>query len=54
MEKIYFFCPSDQAAYLHLLDTVSASLDDAGVSFHICRPEEDIPTLICKDREVKL
>ena len=54
MEKIYIFCPSSQDAYLHLLNTVSDSLDEAGISFHICRPGEDIACKILQDKEVIL
>ncbi len=54
MEKIYVLCPSDQEGYLHLLDHVSPRLDDAGISFHICRPGEDIPGFILQNKEVTL
>ena len=54
MEKFYVFCPSDLEGYLHLLETVSPRLDDAGISFHICRPGENIPGLIPEDKEVIL
>ena len=52
MEKIYVFCPSDRAGYLDLLENTGQRLDDAGISFHICRPEEDILSLILQDKEV--
>ena len=54
MEKIYILCPTDQAGYLHLLEQVGPRLDDAGVNFHICRPEEDISGYIFQDKEVNL
>ena len=43
MENIYVFYPADREGYLHLLETVSPRLDAAGISFHICRPGENIP-----------
>ena len=52
MEKVYVFCPADREGYLHLLETVSPLLDDAGISFHICRPGEDIPGFILQNKEV--
>ena len=52
METIYIFCPADRAGYLHLLENVSPRLDDAGISFHICRPGEEIPGFILQDEEV--
>lgn len=42
MEQIFFLCPATQAEYLHILQAVTSRLDDAGVSFHVCRPGEDI------------
>ena len=52
METIYVLCPSDRVGYLHMLEQVGPLLDDAGVSFHICRPGEDIPGLILQGKEV--
>jgi len=52
MEKIYIFCPADQAGYLDLLVNIGPKLDDAGISFHICRPGEDIPGYILQDKGV--
>ena len=42
MEQIFFLCPTSQAEYLYFLRHVSQNLDDAGISFHLCRPGEDI------------
>ena len=52
MEKIYILCPADQTGYLHMLEKVGPRLDDAGISFHICRPVEDIAGQILQDKEV--
>ena len=52
MEKIYILCPSDSEEYLHMLEKVGPRLDDAGISFHICRPGEDIPACILQEKEV--
>lgn len=52
MEKIYILCPADQAGYLDLLNHIGPRLDDAGISFHICRPGEDIPGYIQQNKEV--
>ena len=52
MEKIYIFCPADREGYLHMLEKVGPRLDDAGISFHICRPEEDIFGYILQRKEV--
>ncbi len=52
MEKIYILCPTDEAGYLHMLEKVGPLLDDAGISFHICRPAEDITVYILQDKEV--
>ena len=52
MEKIYILCPSDSEEYLHMLEKVGPRLDDAGISFHICRPAEDIAGQILQDKEV--
>ena len=52
MEKIYMLCPAYQAGYLHMLEKVGPRLDDAGISFHICRPAEDIAGQILQDKEV--
>ena len=54
MEKIYILCPADQAGYLHMLEKVGPRLDDAGISFHICRPGEDITDSILSGKEVTL
>lgn len=54
MEQIFFLCPANDGEYDHLLRNVSQKLDDAGVSFHICRPGEDIAgtVLECHSKEV--
>lgn len=52
MEKTYILCPSDREGYLHMLREIGPRLDDAGISFHICRPGEDIAGFILKDKEV--
>ncbi len=52
MERVYVLCPSDRAEYLRMLEQVGPQLDDAGVSFHICRPGEDVPEMILRDKEV--
>lgn len=52
MEKIYILCPADEAGYQHMLREVSPRLDDAGISFHICRPGENYAGLILKGKEV--
>ena len=52
MEKIYILCPSDSEEYLHMLEKVGPRLDNAGISFHICRPGEDIPAYILQKKEV--
>ena len=54
MEKIYVFCPSCPEEYQRLLELVSPKLDDAGISFHICRPEEDIAGRILSGEEVNI
>ena len=54
LETIYILYPSDDAGYLHMLEKVGPALDDAGISFHICRPEEDIPGAIMNGKEVNL
>ncbi len=53
MEQIYYLCPADQSGYLHLLTDVGPKLDDAGISFHICRPGEDAAGAILQ-KEVKI
>ena len=52
METIYIFCPSDREGYLHLVETVGPRLDNAGISFRICRPGEDIAGHILRNKEV--
>ena len=54
MNKFYILCPSTAAEYRHMLEKVSPALDDAGISFHICRPGEDIADFILQDKEVTL
>ena len=54
MEKIYIFCPSSLEEYRHLLELVGPKLDDAGISFHICRPEKDIAGRILSGEEVNI
>ena len=54
MEKLFILCPADQSAYLHMLEKVGPALDDAGISFHICRPGEDIPGEILHGKEVNV
>ena len=49
METIWVLCPADQAQYLYFLNEVSPKLDDAGISFSLMRPSEDICQLILKD-----
>ncbi len=55
MEQIFFLCPSSHSEYLHILKTVTPRLDDAGISFHVCRPGEDIAGSVieCHSKEVK-
>lgn len=53
MEKIIYLCPENERQYQYYLQVVGPRLDDAGLSFHICRPGEDITGVILK-REVKL
>lgn len=48
METIWVLCPGDQAQYLYFLNEVSPKLDDAGISFSLMRPSEDIGKLILK------
>ena len=52
MEHIYYLLPSDPAHYRQMLNEVAPKLDDAGISFHICRPGEDIAGTILQ-KEVK-
>lgn len=54
MEQIFFLCPASQAEYVHILQEVTQTLDDAGVSFHVCRPGEDIAGAVieCHEKEV--
>ena len=54
MNTFYILYPSDEAGYLHMLEKVGPALDDAGISFHICRPGEDIPGEILHGEEVNL
>ena len=52
MNTFYILYPSDEAGYLHMLEKVGPRLDDAGISFHIYRPAEDIIGHILQDKEV--
>lgn len=54
MEQIFFLCPMDRAEYLHILNHITPRLDDAGISFHVCRPGEDIAGAVinCHSKEV--
>ena len=54
LETLYILYPSDEAGYLHMLEKVGPALDDAGISFHICRPGEDIPGEILHGKEVNV
>ena len=47
--KNLVLCPADQAQYLYFLNEVSPKLDDAGISFSLMRPSQDIFQLILKD-----
>ena len=49
MEKIWVLWPADQKQYLYFLNEVSSKLDDAGISFSLMRPSEDVCQLILKD-----
>ncbi len=42
MEQIFFLCPATREEYLYILHHVTQRLDDAGISFHVCRPGENI------------
>ena len=54
MATIFYLCPGDRETYLHMLDCVSPVLDREGISFHIARPGEDIPSTILREsKEVK-
>ena len=54
MEQIFFLCPANQAEYNHILRHITPQLDDAGISFHVCRPDEDIAGAViqCHSKEV--
>lgn len=54
MEQIFFLCPANHADYLHILNHITPQLDDAGISFHVCRPGEDIvgTVISCHEKEV--
>ena len=52
MNNFYILCPSTPAEYRHMLEKIGPMLDDAGISFHICRPAEDITGYILQDKEV--
>ena len=52
IHTFYILCPSTMEEYLHLLNNIGPVLDDTGVSFHICRPGEDLAGLILQDKEV--
>ena len=54
MNQFYILCPSTPAEYRHMLEKVGPVLDDAGISFHICRPGEDITDSILSGKEVTL
>ena len=49
MEKIFYLCPDTYEQYLYLMCEVAPRLDNAGVSFHICRPEEPLVRQILAD-----
>ena len=48
MEKIWVLCPTDQAQYLYFITEVAPQLDDAGISFSVAKPTENIGQLILK------
>lgn len=51
MDQIFFLCPSNHAEYLYILNHVTPRLDDAGISFHVCRPGEDIAGAVIKSHK---
>ena len=54
MLPFYILCPSSPEDYQDMLENLGPRLDDAGVSFHICRPGEDITDSILSCKEVTL
>jgi len=52
MEHIYCLIPESPEQYAYFLREVGPRLDDAGLSFHIFRPGENIAGTILK-KEVK-
>ena len=52
LDKIFYLYPADKQEYLRLLTKVGPELDNAGISFHICQPGEDIAGSILRTEEV--
>lgn len=54
MLPFYILCPSSPEDYQDMLENLGPRLDDAGVSFHICRPGEDLGAWLIPDKEVSV
>ena len=46
MERIWCLCPADSEAYVHILTHTAPVLDDAGISFHVAKPGENLLSFI--------